>query len=104
MKAIPFLLLTAALGSRAALAQDAPLEATPPVASESVYRGEDAAGEFDLTLKVEPLGGERLGNDEFELALIDVDPVPAAFVFASGFEPAAAPTPFLILPLAKDSP
>lgn len=108
MKASRICLLTAALALLAAAehspAQDPPLDTQPPSAAAPTFRSTDAADEFEVSLQPAPLGGQSLGNDEFELVLVEANPVPDPEIFRSGFElPAAAPFP-LVHTHAKDTP
>lgn len=108
MKASRICLLTTALVLSAVVtpgaAQDPPLEPLPPAAAPPAFRSSDAANEFDVRLQPTPLGGQALGNDEFELVLIEADPVPDPEIFRSGFElpePALSP---LAHTTTKDTP
>lgn len=108
MKASRICLFTTALalsaGALPGAAQDPPLDPQPPTSAPPVFRSSDAANEFEVTLQPTPLGGQTLGNDEFELVLIEADPLPDPEIFRSGFElPEPPPSP-LAHAQTKDTP
>jgi hypothetical protein len=90
MKASRILLFSTVLVLGPVAAQDPPLEPEPPSTAAAAFRSSDANNEFELTLQVAPLGGQALANDEFELILIEANPVPDPDIFASSFEAASA--------------
>ncbi len=95
MKASRILLFSTVLVLSPGFAQEPPLETEPPAPSAALFRSSDASNEFEVSLEVTPLGGQTLGNDEFELTFIEADPAADPDIFASGFEADGASAPSL---------